>query len=465
MARRVVEVRGVCAVLPDDRMADKLTIHFLRPRNGGGDVQRVIFPTSERGQAFVVFELPRVADHVLRLKHVLDIEGQLFPLQVRLVDQDEVDLPVVTKLNLNLFSGESTVRALIRKHGFNVTELGSRQLYLEGTFLKLRELRTQLQQLLETHQRPSTPVASASGAVPKSMSRNSRVNGILTNSSTGSPLYATESADPSDHLHTPRSLSTSNSGSPRSFPSNDSASFLVDSDGFHYAMKFRKPHIDDILECHSVVMKSEGDTEITSVMLSGKASQKAMVKLQSLFSETTSSLRTQEIDLTGYGSDDLAELDKLLQQYQRQYSVLLRRPGEAIVIIGTSKDSFEMKTKLMSQWGLRRGRDGKRDSSSRRSMSLPKSLSKNRAVANVPFQPEHASGPQVSAAWGHSPSRYQDTPRRSKRESQTRGNSGVPTHDAREGTKSAKDQAKVPSGGSHMPNLKQFLTIVTTKKK
>lgn len=54
-----MEVLGV----PDDilatvRMVDKLTIHFQRPRNGGGEVKRVQFPAYSPGQAFVIFEEP-----------------------------------------------------------------------------------------------------------------------------------------------------------------------------------------------------------------------------------------------------------------------------------------------------------------------------------------------------------------------------------------------------------------------
>lgn len=53
-----VEVLGVPSILPDDRIVDKLTIHFLRPRHGGGEVQRVLYPSYLPGQALVIFEDP-----------------------------------------------------------------------------------------------------------------------------------------------------------------------------------------------------------------------------------------------------------------------------------------------------------------------------------------------------------------------------------------------------------------------
>lgn len=52
----IVEVSGVPEVLPDDRMMDKLLIHFLRPRHGGGEVLRVLYPCYEPGKAFIVYE-------------------------------------------------------------------------------------------------------------------------------------------------------------------------------------------------------------------------------------------------------------------------------------------------------------------------------------------------------------------------------------------------------------------------
>lgn len=57
MEGRTIEVCGVPDILPTDRTVDKLTIHFLRPKHGGGEVLRVIYPTTTKGQAFVVFEL------------------------------------------------------------------------------------------------------------------------------------------------------------------------------------------------------------------------------------------------------------------------------------------------------------------------------------------------------------------------------------------------------------------------
>lgn len=52
----VIEVNELPDDYPNNKMIDKLTMHFLRPRNNGGEVLIVIYPTSNKGQAYVVFE-------------------------------------------------------------------------------------------------------------------------------------------------------------------------------------------------------------------------------------------------------------------------------------------------------------------------------------------------------------------------------------------------------------------------
>ncbi|KAL0165610.1 hypothetical protein M9458_037454, partial [Cirrhinus mrigala] len=52
----VIEVNGLLDIYPTDKMIDKLTMHFLKPSNYGGEVLIVIYPTSKKGQAYVVFE-------------------------------------------------------------------------------------------------------------------------------------------------------------------------------------------------------------------------------------------------------------------------------------------------------------------------------------------------------------------------------------------------------------------------
>lgn len=51
-----MEVRGIPTELPPDRVADKLTIHFLRSRNGGGEIADVQVLPGPRACALITFE-------------------------------------------------------------------------------------------------------------------------------------------------------------------------------------------------------------------------------------------------------------------------------------------------------------------------------------------------------------------------------------------------------------------------
>lgn len=49
-------MRGLPADLPPDRVADKLTIHFLRSRNGGGEIADVQVLPGPPACALITFE-------------------------------------------------------------------------------------------------------------------------------------------------------------------------------------------------------------------------------------------------------------------------------------------------------------------------------------------------------------------------------------------------------------------------
>lgn len=54
---RTVVVSGVPdGLLHDEVMADILMIHFQMSKNNGGDVEEVLYPTMNKGVAYVTFE-------------------------------------------------------------------------------------------------------------------------------------------------------------------------------------------------------------------------------------------------------------------------------------------------------------------------------------------------------------------------------------------------------------------------
>ncbi|NXL78584.1 RBM43 protein, partial [Leptocoma aspasia] len=85
-ATRTVVIAGVPAgLLPDDVMADILTIHFQMSRNNGGDVEEVTYPTRNKGVAYITFEDREVVENVLKKdQHFLQDKrlARCYPLTV-----------------------------------------------------------------------------------------------------------------------------------------------------------------------------------------------------------------------------------------------------------------------------------------------------------------------------------------------------------------------------------------------
>ncbi|XP_067269134.1 uncharacterized protein si:busm1-163l24.3 [Pseudorasbora parva] len=92
------EGRAVCVYgLPTDvdreRLRDKLLIHFLRERNGGGEVTSVTIIGRTPPRALVTFEESRVVQSVLRHHpHILQLDGIKYELSLGLPCQEPLSL-------------------------------------------------------------------------------------------------------------------------------------------------------------------------------------------------------------------------------------------------------------------------------------------------------------------------------------------------------------------------------------
>ncbi|XP_020355768.1 uncharacterized protein LOC109903453 [Oncorhynchus kisutch] len=524
----VVEVLGVPNILASDRMVDKLTIHFLRPRNGGGEVQRVLFPSDSPGQAFVIFEEPEVAAHVSRLTHVLEVDQQQFCLKVRIVDRPEVDMPVKATLDVRMLPNDREVRRLLDIHGFKVNELRHGQLRVQGSFLKLRAVKAQLHQDNQPQYNPSPPSLSghASGTY-KASTRMHQTNGTARHAGNMSPMYAGSrspiSVNGEQFAHVLQSSSPTNysrdSGSPCSLssPRSDNlspsllapgyganvthrrnpspsrsrsvVSFLMDADVLRYAQCVRKKDIDTILGSNNIQMNVQPSecSNISSVSLEGKNPKTAMEKLQDYLTTLNTTLRTQEIPLGTIDHNGQVRISKLIQKFNSVYpTVLVNQVGDILRLVGPSRDSYDMMQILLGKPlelppAGRTGRALDRGSRDRRSSSLS-SLPK-RKDAPIPWDP----APVSAAVPDYSPSKYQGDSahgRTVQRAGSPVPYTSTPSHrgrshsDSQEKVKEQRvtqrdfsrqervDDVVVPSAGAQMPVMKKksLLTKIPTNK-
>ncbi|KAM4688801.1 RNA-binding protein 43 isoform 1-T2 [Discoglossus pictus] len=147
MDQRVVRVSGVPRHLFNEELIyDKLLIHFLRPSNNGGDVQSLYFPKNEEDMAILTFETEKVAERVLHKKHLLEVDGQKFPLEVMhpKVQNTEFSLPIRTILDLQHFSDPYEVEKMIKKCGLEMLPIKDLRVEIKGEFQDLKRFKNEL---------------------------------------------------------------------------------------------------------------------------------------------------------------------------------------------------------------------------------------------------------------------------------------------------------------------------------
>ncbi|KAJ8378993.1 hypothetical protein AAFF_G00232220 [Aldrovandia affinis] len=440
-----IEVNGVPHGLPADRMIDKLTIHFLRPRNGGGEVLRVLYPLHSPHQAIVIFERPDVAARVLQQAQVLQLERGSFPLKVRQAGCPEVDLPVRTTLDTREYRSQTAVNNILRRYGFKVSQQHAGQLLLEGTFLNLSAARVKLAQLLSseaqsqssfTEPRPSTPTAGATPKIRRSPDADVSHpwNGAAVHAGSrsaegglASPVSSSSSPPPPsahqveasygqpgrpDHFLSGRTSADFPSGAPQRTRRSaglhrDQVSCVMDAVALRYTHAFLGDKVQKILQAHQVEMevKDMDVPDVSTVILVGHGATLARDELAYFLTKTQGYLRTQHIPLSNLSQERKRQVQRNVQMFQDIYKVLVWQAGDTIQLVGSSEQSYELKQRILGEnVNLPSpGREGRTQERGRvrRSYSLPRQSS-----TTARGEPE----PKSAVAAGYSPSKYDGEP-------------------------------------------------------
>ncbi|XP_067887587.1 uncharacterized protein si:dkey-154b15.1 isoform X2 [Heterodontus francisci] len=154
-----IQVLNVPKDIPVERLVNKLTIHFQKPSNGGGEVLDVDYPTTVKQCAYIIFEKEEDANSVLKREHVLKLDEKKYKLEVREADEghinadnEEVMLFVITKLDISHFPHRKA-RQLIFRHDFQIVSYKAFIVEIKGSFSSLKKLRSDLMSLIP-HQLP-----------------------------------------------------------------------------------------------------------------------------------------------------------------------------------------------------------------------------------------------------------------------------------------------------------------------
>ncbi|XP_008284025.1 RNA-binding protein 43 [Stegastes partitus] len=242
-----------------------------------------------------------------------------------MVKAAEMDVPVEATILLDPFPDEAHVLDILRSHGFRVTDLGGGRWRVQGDFFELKAAKVRLENLIEPQAKmtPRSPSPS-SGAISKYYEKDTR--------------------------------SRSNDEPPR-LPSSDQhaslrsrhESFPVDADVFRYAKRLRRRDVDGILNRNQVEIKVEENGGSSIVILQGRSSKVAAGELQKLLNDLNRSLRTQEVPGTDVDQDGKALLEDIRRNRNVCGSVLVCETEDGLHLVGPSRESYEVKQRLLGR--------------------------------------------------------------------------------------------------------------------
>ncbi|XP_040187306.1 uncharacterized protein LOC120919291 [Rana temporaria] len=346
MERKKLRVEGIPTDIPANRAKDKLTIHFLRTRNGGGEVEDIeIFPGPPL-HAIITFEDDKVVDSVLKTNdHFLKINDKTYKLEVR-------------KL-----SGKLELNEVFKKSSLSVNyKILPEKLknFLKGLRETYKEVKFDFNEKLGICEISGsyTNVQTLSQEIIKRIEFDHE--GSKENSSNTHRQAKTNQPTLRKHLNVPVVSQVKDHTSSRPYVSADQVKFLPrdetteqlqepfvwDSDIFRYIKQFYSLEYRDLLNKYNIEAVEESSDEITTIYLQTPHGDKdcmkhlrdAKINLMELYQGLELILRKEQIDKRDWNSDkDTHRL--LLEELKTLFPILLcHEDDQYIFLIGNSGD-------------------------------------------------------------------------------------------------------------------------------
>ncbi|XP_048455116.1 RNA-binding protein 43-like isoform X3 [Rhincodon typus] len=339
LAERTIAVSGFPEdVLPINVMIDKLTIHFLRPKNGGGEVEFVSYPTSDPGIAYIIFEKEEVVNSVLRKKEQVLEDKQLpkkYPLQV---SQSYIFTKVSVDLDLSIF-GETTniVRELeSRNKSLQFSACPDGRFRVAGSFSAMKDLRKDVQRRINDFQIFHLPSSVSKSGVNTSERKLTR---CASEGETKQQKPAAELSDRVNDVLCPNVL-------------ENETTVILDADIFAYINAFYKDQCKIMLCKHNAkveVVNFDGITILQLVKASDQCEQSQLMMakfaMESLVSQMQQTLLSEKIRLDG-GSGPEKMLEACRQTMQSFPEVLVCFTDEYVSLIGNSHHCSQFKKEV-----------------------------------------------------------------------------------------------------------------------
>lgn len=342
MERKRLRVDGIPTDIPAGRARDKLTIHFLRSRNGGGEVENIDIIQGNPTYAIVTFEDDGVVEGVLKIKdHLLRVNDKIYNLAVSEVtgklELEEVFQKLSLTVNYKKFpqSCRSFLKNLPQTHKDVKLDIDEKSMtcIIGGPYAVIQTLAQDILSKLEiggTKEISSDTRRKTKSERLKDHSDPQDIPQVLDQRS--APVYG--SAKEEKYLQKTESLEQLQEP------------FVWDSDIFKYIQKFHSLEFQEIQEKYYVLAVDEGSEEITTIYLQTLNGGKnpladlraARSRLTGLYQGLELLLRKEQIDKREvYGDQDFHRL--LIRDLQKLYPMLLCHDDDRFLyLIGNGVD-------------------------------------------------------------------------------------------------------------------------------
>ncbi|XP_042360126.1 uncharacterized protein si:busm1-163l24.3 [Plectropomus leopardus] len=393
---RTVRVSGLPKDIEDERMKDKLYIHFLRAKNGGGEIDSVTIVKATPVSALITFEDSGVAQSVIQHgRHILEVDGKKCEVVVtehrESLDPDKVILSLsATVDHIQLPGGLTALTSLLKSHpdiqmSYDATE---ELCTLHGAYSKVQAA---LAQVLG-HLGPGDPQSAEnkdSGQLTTSGSRSLQI---------AQKPHTQESEDQSkkpnmqrEKVHSDRLFDDCNSSSYRDLtpggyswedtgqtedaalqppghptPSEEDFSLIVDADMFQYLHKHCRKEYQHILSQYGVEVVDMTNQGLTTLFLQvatregeGVQDQEclklARKAISRLYQENETKICRNQLP------KNILSLRGGLQRAMENLSIrfpklLLNEDEQNIYVIGSRSDVSEAKQFLLLDHSVLRGK-------------------------------------------------------------------------------------------------------------
>ncbi|XP_069809295.1 uncharacterized protein [Dendropsophus ebraccatus] len=343
MERKRLRVDGIPTDIPAGRAKDKLTIHFLRSRNGGGDVESVEVIQGSPAYAIVTFEDDEVVESVLKIKdHTLRINDKIYNLVVSEVagkaELEEVFQKLSLTVNYRKFpeSCRSLLKNLMHTHTDVKFDFDKKSMTctISGSYAEVQTLAQEILGNLDIEYTNPKKTSSdtrrkTKGERLKNHSDPQDIVQVLDQQT--APLYGSavdetyKTTESLEQLQEP---------------------FVWDSDIFKYIQKYHSVEYQEILNVYHVQAVDESSDGITTIYLEtvgrGKAHSTDLLyarsRLMGLYQDLEVLLRKEQIDKKDVSADQ-DFYRTLSSDLQRLYpSLLCHEDNQYLYLIGNGVD-------------------------------------------------------------------------------------------------------------------------------